>query len=228
MARMARVVLPGYPHHVTQRGNRRQEVFFGPGDYGSYRSLLAESCRSAHAECWAYCLMPNHVHLILVPHSDDGLRAVLGESHRRYTRLINFRHGWRGHLWQERFHSFPMDERHLLAAVRYVELNPVRAGLVSTAEDWRWSSTRAHQEGVDDELVCVRPMLDRVADWSAYLLDGDCDAELDRLRRNTRTGRPLGDDQFVDTAERLSGRTLRPKRAGRRKKDGSEASLFEE
>ena len=120
MARLARVVVPGIPHHVTQRGNRRLETFFSPDDYRAYVDLLAEHCRAARVAVWAYCLMPNHVHLILVPRDADGLRAALGEAHRRYTRRINFREGWRGYLWQGRFASFAMDERHLLAAARYV------------------------------------------------------------------------------------------------------------
>jgi len=139
MARIARVVAAGLPHHVTQRGNRRQPVFFGDDDYKAYRALLAEGCRAAGVAIWAYCLMPNHVHLILVPSDADGLRAALGEVHRRYTRQVNLREGWRGYLWQGRFASFPMDESYLLACARYVELNPVRAKLVRRAADWRWS-----------------------------------------------------------------------------------------
>ena len=130
MARLARVVVPGVPHHVTQRGNRRLETFFEDDDYRAYLDLLAASCAEAGVAVWAYCLMPNHVHLVLVPDERDGLRHALGEAHRRYTRRINFREGWRGHLWQERFHSFPMDEAYLLATARYVELNPLRARLV--------------------------------------------------------------------------------------------------
>ena len=110
MARLARVVAPGFPHHVTQRGNRRQTTFFLDDDYRAYLSLMAEWCGRHGAHVWAYCLMPNHVHLIVVPEAADGLRRAIGEAHRRYTRLINFREGWRGHLWQERFASFPMDE----------------------------------------------------------------------------------------------------------------------
>ena len=116
MARMARVVVPGVAHHVTQRGNRRQKTFFGVHDYKTYIDLLAKYCRKANTEVWAYCLMPNHVHLVLVPHTTDGLRMALGEAHRHYTRYINFRAQWRGHLWQERFHSFPMDENDLLSS----------------------------------------------------------------------------------------------------------------
>ena len=137
MARLARVVAPRVAHHVTQRGNRRLDTFLCDDDYRAYRALLAEFCAAAGVACWAYCLMPNHVHLILVPADEDGLRAALGEAHRRYTRRINLREGWRGHLWQERFHSFPMERAWLLDAARHVELNPLRAGLVKRARQWR-------------------------------------------------------------------------------------------
>ena len=140
MARLARVVVPGLPHHVTQRGNRRQQTFFGDQDYQAYKDLAATFAAKAGVAVWAYCLMPNHVHLILVPETREGLHQALGETHRRYTRRINFREGWRGYLWQGRFASFPLDEAHLHAAGRYVELNPLRAGLVEKAEDWPWSS----------------------------------------------------------------------------------------
>jgi len=129
MGRIARVVLPGYPHHVTQRGNRRQRVFFGDDDYDHYLKLIAQGCLDSQTNCLAYCLMPNHVHLVLTPSAERGLQSTLAEAHRRYTRRVNFRNDWRGHLWQERFHSFPMNDKHLAAVVRYVELNPVRARL---------------------------------------------------------------------------------------------------
>jgi len=124
MARIARVVAPGLPHHVTQRGNRRQQTFFCDDDYRAYLELMAQWCSRCAVEIWAYCLMPNHVHLIAVPESKDGLRSAIGEAHRRYTRRINFREGWRGHLWQGRFASYTMEERYLLAAARYIEMNP--------------------------------------------------------------------------------------------------------
>jgi putative transposase len=121
------VVVPDTPHHVIQRGNRRQQVFFSDDGYLAYRDELSESCRSAGVQVLGYCLMPNHVHLILQPRDEDGLRAALAEAHRRYSRRVNFREGWRGYLWQGRFASAPMDEPHLMACARYVELNP-RAG----------------------------------------------------------------------------------------------------
>jgi len=212
---MARVVIPGYPHHVTQRGNRRQTVFFSDEDYLHYVDLLAEYTALSETEVWAYCLMPNHVHLVMVPKHEDGLRAALGEAHRRYTRRINFRNGWRGHLWQERFHSFVMDERYLVATVRYVELNPVKAQLCREPGDWPWSSARAHLEGKDDRLVNVGPMLERVGDWSHYLA-GDPVASDEVIERHTRTGRPLGSGAFVERLETATGRSLAPKRPGRR------------
>jgi len=131
MARIARVVVPGTPHHVTQRGNRRQDTFFRDEDYEAYIDLMSEWCGKCDVEIWAYCLMPNHIHMIAVPESEQGLSRAIGEAHRRYTRMINLRKRWTGYLWQGRFASFPMDEDHLLAAVRYVEMNPVRARMVN-------------------------------------------------------------------------------------------------
>ena len=123
MARIARIVVPRYPHHITQRGNRRQKTFFCDEDYRRYIDLMAEWCNRCGVAVWAYCLMPNHTHLIAVPQTEEGLRKAVGEAHRRYSRMINFREGWRGYLWQGRFSSFVMDERYLLTAVRYIELN---------------------------------------------------------------------------------------------------------
>jgi putative transposase len=216
MARLARVVVEGVPHHVTQRGNRRQPVFFSDDDYAAYKALLAEGCREAGVEIWAYCLMPNHVHLILVPQSADGLRAALADAHRRYSRRVNFRDNWRGYLWQGRFASAPMDDAHLMAAARYVELNPVRAKLAARAPDWPWSSARAHLEGRDDGVVSVAPLLKRETDWGAFLAGGLAPAEHAAIRAAERTGRPLGDDAFTARLEQSLGRTLARQKPGRK------------
>ena len=218
MARLARVVVPGLPHHITQRGNRRQQTFFHDGDYAAYVELMAQWCREEGVAIWAYCLMPNHVHLIAVPKSEPGLRRAIGEAHRRYTRRINFREKWRGYLWQGRFASFVMDESYLLAAVRYVELNPLRANLVGDAADWPWSSARVHVGGRDDPLVQVAPMLAMVKDWRGLLESPMREEQLRDLRNHARTGRPLGDAPFVERLERLVGRVLRPRKPGRRRK----------
>jgi putative transposase len=215
MARLARLVIPGLPHHITQRGNRRQQTFFNEEDYAAYLELMSDWCGEEGVEIWGYCLMPNHVHLIAVPKTEDGLRRAVGEAHRRYTRRINFREKWRGYLWQGRFASFIMDEPYLLAAARYVELNPVRAKLVRSADQWPWSSASAHLSGRDDRLAKVGPLLAMIADWRGFLNSALPDDMLRDLRNHTRTGRPLGSAAFVEHLEAVVGRVLQPQKGGR-------------
>jgi putative transposase len=214
MARLARIVIPGVPHHVTQRGNRRQTVFFGEEDYRAYLDLLAKHCRAAGVEIWAWCLMPNHVHLMLTPPDADALRSALSEAHRRYSRMVNFRQGWRGYLWQGRFASCPMDERHALEAARYIELNPVRAGLVGRAADWRWSSATAHLTGKRDGVTKIGALGVAARDWAAFLAAGLDDEALETIRRGERTGRPLGAEDFVRGLEARTGRQLARRKPG--------------
>ena len=218
MARLARVVVPNYPHHIIQRGNRRQQTFFSDTDYQLYKSLLAHYCALEGVEIWAYGLMPNHVHLIATPDREGALAAAIGEAHRRYTRAINFGHSWRGYLWQGRFASVVLDGPHLLAAVRYVEQNPVRARLCVQAWDYPWSSAAAHVAGRDDDLVKVEPLLGLVPDWGEYVQRECSDTDLQTLRRHERTGQPLGADAFILKLERLLGRPLFPQKAGRKAK----------
>jgi len=179
---------------------------------------MAEWCGERRVEIWAYCLMPNHIHLIAVPQSEEGLRRAIGEAHRRYTRRVNFREKWRGYLWQGRFASFIMDEPYLLAAARYVELNPVRANLVADASQWPWSSARPHLSGRDDRLVKVAPMLAMVNNWRALLDSAMREEELRELRDHGRTGRPLGNATFVERLEKVVGRVLSPRKPGRKPK----------
>jgi putative transposase len=216
MARIARVVVPSCPHHITQRGNRRLDTFFCDQDYRAYLSLMAEWCFRCDVEVWAYCLMPNHVHLIAVPKSEDGLRRAIGEAHRRYTRMVNFREGWRGHLWQGRFCSFPLSESYLLSVARYVERNPVRAGLAGRPEAYPWSSAAAHISGRDDVLVRVSPLLGIVGDWDGFLspAEGEEGEEGEEIRRHERTGRPLGNEDFIIGIENLLARILRKQKPG--------------
>lgn len=222
MARIARVVVPGVPHHITQRGNRGQEVFFREEDYARYLDLMADWCDRCGVSVWAYCLMPNHVHLIAVPSDETGLARAVGEAHRRYTRHVNAREGWTGFLWQGRFASYPMDEAHLLAAARYVERNPVAAGLVRRALDYRWSSARAHLAGRNDALVEAAPLLARMPDWAAFLRaadDAKAEAEAAHaIERHLTTGRPCGDKRFVAGLEKRLGRPLAPAKRGRKPK----------
>jgi putative transposase len=163
--------------------------------------------------------MPNHTHLIAVPSSEESLRRAIGEAHRRYTRRINFREKWRGYLWQGRFASFVMDEPYLIAAARYVELNPVRARLVACAKEWPWSSARAHLTGQDDCLVKVAPLLSMIGDWRGLLNSALAEEELEEMRRHSRTGRPLGAETFLDNLEGLIGRVLKMQKGGRPKKN---------
>ena len=153
MPRKHRIVVPEKPHHVIQRGNRRQQVFFYPGDKILYLKLLKEQVDKHNVEVWAYCLMDNHVHMILVPKTKEGLAKAVAETNRRFTCQINARYGWRGYLWQGRFISFVMDEIYLVRTLRYVENNPVRAGMVERAWDYLWSSARHHVKGVEDAVL---------------------------------------------------------------------------
>ncbi len=217
MARLARVVLPGYPHHITQRGNRRQDVFFKEGDYNYYLELVSEWCASEKIEIWAYCLMTNHVHLIVKPGKRSNLGKAIGEVHRRYTRMVNFRENWKGYLWQGRFASYPMDKSWVLRAAAYVELNPVKAGMVKNAWDYRWSSVHAHLSGVDpDGIIRPEKLLSLTGDWKAYLKAAQANQD-NEFERHERTGRPLGDEKFIGKAERLLNRDLQRKKPGPKK-----------
>ncbi len=224
MARLARIVVPGYPHHVTQRGNRRQPVFFTEDDYRTYIKLMGEWCAHYKVEIWAYCLMPNHVHLVAVPHDTKGLCRAIGEAHRRYTLRVNLREGWKGHLWQERFSSFPMEERYLLAATRYIEMNPVRAKLVKKAEDYKWSSAKAHMRNRNDELVKVSGVGQIISNWREFLSGADPKETATGLHSHSSTGRPMGGEEFLKTIEAVSGipiRKLIKNKPGPHKKDVS-------
>jgi putative transposase len=222
MTRIARIVLPGVPHHVTQRGNRRERVFLHEDDYALYRDWLAESCRRFGVRVWAHCQMPNHVHLILTPADASGLGLALARAHRLYAGFVNARARQTGHVFQGRFGSAPMDEGHLIAAVRYVALNPVRARLVAHAQDWPHSSVGAHLRGQDDALVRTRPVLDRIARFADLLQTEADDPAFGALRRSELIGRPLGSTGFIRNAELMLGRTLAPGKRGPKPKTAPE------
>lgn len=159
----------------------------------------------------------NHVHLIAVPEREEGLRIAIGEAHRRYSAMINSRHKWTGHLWQGRFSSFPMGEAYLFSAVKYIEMNPVRANLASDPYAWRWSSAKAHAEGRDDILVNVSPLLEMVGDWKSFLSEAD-EEDAKNIRRHKRTGRALGKESLLDALELSLMRPVKKQKAGRKKK----------
>lgn len=216
MARIARAVFPGHPHHVTQRGNGRQQTFFRDQDYRLYLDLLAEHASAAGVEVWAWVLMPNHVHLVLVPQDPDGIRRALAAVHRRYAGHIHTRLGRSGHFWQGRFGCVAMDEPHLAASIRYLAMNPVRAGLVERAVDWPWSSIHAHLGRAADGLTSTAPILSRFPDLSAMIASGEDKEASDRLRRAESIGRPVGSEVFLSRLEREAGRSFTPRRRGRR------------
>lgn len=217
MARLPRLVIPGLPHHVTQRGNGRQRVFFNDGDYAAYRDGLGEACRTANVEIWGWVLMPNHVHMILVPEDEDGLRRALAPLHRRYAGRIHAREQRTGHFWQGRFGCIAMDEPHLGAALRYVALNPVRARLVKRATDWPWSSVHA-QFGADDRMTATAAIRERYPDFRALIESGEDESASDRLRGAESIGRPVGSEKFLTQIEAQTGRTLKPGKRGPRQK----------
>jgi putative transposase len=215
MARLARLVVPGIPHHITQRGNGRAKTFFSEEDYALYKQLLTEKCQSADVRCLAYVLMPNHVHLILVPQDEDGLRKALSATHRAYAGIINARRKKTGHFWQGRFGCVAMDEAHVEAALRYVLLNPVRARLVAKPENWPWSSAKALIKGRADGLTEVAEVREQFGDIRLFLGDmPDLEMREMMLRRAESIGRPLGDLAFLDKLERKFGRSLKPAKRG--------------
>lgn len=215
MARLARVVIPGIPHHITQRGNRRERTFFEDGDYALYLDLLADAALKARVEIWSYCLMPNHVHIIAVPTDADGLWRTFRRAHRDYTGYINARMRVTGHLWQGRYGSVAMDEEHLMAALRYVALNPVRARLVDRAQDWEWSSVRAHLRGKSNRHVRVEPALERIETFAAFLEEPfDEAAAYAPLRKAESVGRPVGSAEWIARMEEKTGLTLAPQKRG--------------
>ena len=208
MPRLRRTVFAGIPHHITQRGNRREEVFFTDDDRLAYLDWLKDYCDKHGVEILAYCLMTNHLHLVAIPDTEEGLQRVLKPLHMRYAQRVNRLRGWKGHVWQGRFFSSPLDESYLWAAIRYVERNPVRAHMVATAEDYRWSSAAAHCGLREDQLLSRRPAWRRqrqqIRDWSSWLAEGDEAQLLAVLRRNGEKGLPM-DRNFNATFQPFFG-----------------------
>lgn len=219
MPRIARAVAVGFPHHITQRGNYRQRVFENDDDYLRYLEWLQAYSKKYALKIWAYCLMSNHVHFIAVPMESDSLAKTFNTLHMRYSQHINTRQQNRGHLWQGRFFSCALDERHLYAAMRYVESNPVRSRLVKKPEDYRWSSAYAHVKGKKDAVLsddCY--MVEKIKDWSSYLKEKDDTTLVEDIRQSTKAGRPCGDNRFVMKIGKLLKRKLTALPKGRPRK----------
>lgn len=212
MPRTSRVVAAGAPHHVTQRGNNRQNVFFHDIDRRLYLALLAEQSQRHKLRILGFCLMPNHAHLIALPERTDSLSLGLGRAHNLYSRWFNARHRRNGHLWQNRFYSAPLDRRHLVMALQYVDLNPVRGRLVERAIDYRWSSALAHTLSRDASGFLDMESWAEVCpcdDWGPVLESATPEERVQqRLRDATRSGKPLGENEFVSKLEQDAGYEL--------------------
>jgi len=210
--RHARIVFPGVPHHVTQRGNHRERVFFGRGDYAAYLELLGAHAGRFVIDIAAYCLMPNHVHLVVIPSKPEGIHCTLKAVHGQYAQRVNRMRDQKGHLWQGRYFSSPLDADYFLNAVRYVELNPVRARMVAKAEDYTWSSAAAHCGLRKDPLVDPEPrsrLLAGITNWSQWLAEEVAEDALATLRHHGGQNLPCGSSEFVAQLERSAGRQLR-------------------
>ncbi len=206
MSKPERIVVAGLPHHVTHRGNHREEIFRESEDYQTYIRLLRKAIERYEVRLWSYALMPNHVHLVVVPNRAESLPRAIHWAHGMYAQYFNARWALVGHLWQGRYRSSAMDEHHLLNGIRYVERNPVRAGLVRRAEDYSWSSAAArcglkHDTLISDDL----PLIGVVSDWSAWLAGAETDQELSRMRDCSERGYPLGSEDFVRQIEQQTG-----------------------
>lgn len=219
MPRISRIVAIGFPHHVTQRGVRSMDVFHDDEDRHQYLRFIKEEAERSELDILAWCLMTNHVHFIVIPHMEISLARGFGEAHKRYTRMKNIRDNARGYLFQGRFGSCVLDERHLLAAVRYVENNPVTAGMTRYAWEYKWSSAAYHVgDSKKDILLKSRNLFGLVKNWRKYLLETTEDNDdVPRVKLSTQTGRPAGDHDFVKKIEKLIGRTLQRQKPGPKK-----------
>jgi putative transposase len=207
-------MIPAPAYHVWARGSRRQRTFFTPEDYAHYLDLLKQNCARWQVAVWAYCLMPNHMHLLAAPPTPQALSSTVGETQRRYARSLNGRKEWKGHLWQGRFGCCPiLDETRLYTAARYVELNPVRANLVRSAEDWPWSSARAHLWGIEDPLLGPSVVTATWPDWDAALACPLPEEEVLEFRQREKSGFPLATPEQVRQLEEKLGRRLRRPRS---------------
>jgi putative transposase len=220
MARLARVVAADTPHHVTQRGNARREVFYSDNDRLVYLSLLQHHSKAVGLDILGYCLMSNHVHLIAVPRAPDALARAFHHTHGRYATYLNSRMAATGHVWQGRYYSCPMDENHTWTALRYTECNPVRAGMVQSPSDYAWSSAQAHT-GLrpSDPVVSLDEWSGRwnSGEWEQFLA-GSSPGEAAEIRACTGNGRPLGSAAFIAGLEETLHRQLHPNKGGRPKK----------
>jgi putative transposase len=219
MPRTARIVIPKYPYHVTQRGNYRQEIFQDREDQIKYLSWIEEYSKKYQMLVYAYCLMNNHIHFICTPLSKNSLAKVFSSVHMRYSQYYNKKLKARGHLWQGRFYSCILEHEHVYSAVRYVERNPVRAGLVRKPWEWEWSSAAFHVGDVKESRVKFGDLSDimdiKDVNWREYITDKDDPREMDEIRKCTMLGRPWGGAEFITAISKVLGISLDTRKKGR-------------
>ena len=226
MARLARVIAVDIPHHVTQRGNARRFILDCDAERTVYLGLLWQDIELFGVSLIGYCLMSNHVHLVTIPRKADELALALRHTHGRYASYWNALHQSSGHVWQGRFYSCPLDPPHLWKALRYTELNPVRAKLVAEAKLWKWSSAAVHCGVVSEDRLAEEPWRSQWAadEWQGYLASGETESEIAEIRRCTHTGRPLGTEEFIHSLEQSTRRRLTPLKGGRPRKSFTETN----
>ena len=220
MPRIARIIAPSYPHHVTQRGNNRSVVFFDDEDRQTYLDLLTIYAQKHSLQIWAYCLMDNHVHLLVVPETEGSLARGIGLTNQVYTQYLNRKLNQSGRVWQNRFFSCIVENnQYLWTVARYIECNPVKADMVAAAEEYLWSSAKAHLLEKSDTLLADPSWLepDERKSYADYVKNSDTEIDI-AIRKATSTGRPFGTESFIDEIEILVNRSLRPKKAGRPRK----------
>jgi REP-associated tyrosine transposase len=224
-----RCAVPGYPHHIRQRGVRKQPLFYDDSDYLVYIRNLKDACTKYDLRIRSYSLMTNHIHVIGVPKTEISLSRTLQAAHRKYSQYFNNKYGFVGHAWQGKPEYSAMDEHHMWNAVRYVERNPVRARMVERAENYLWSSAAAHCGLRDDILLSDDfPPAGVIADWSEWLKIEHTEEDLKAIRKHLSTGRPWGSPEFIQQLEALTGRCLQLRKVGRPKKipNPIDSSLF--
>lgn len=214
MARKARVILTGEAHHVTQRGNRRQNVFFCEEDYHVYLKFLQSTSGAFGFSILSYCLMPNHIHLLVVPTDPGAMREGISHLHQLYTRYINKPRGWGGHLWQGRFFSCPVESVGVPAVARYIELNPVRAKLCDVPANYRWSSAHVACEKSRNGRSGFSSIQSPATSWAEYLAMDETEEKIRGMRLAVSTGRPFGSEAFLRHVEAKAGISFALKKPG--------------
>ena len=220
MARQARIVIADTPHHITQRGNRGEFIFFEKADYANYLDILTGQCDRFGVSLYSYCLLPNQIHLLAEPKQEELLARAIGETHRRYTNFINDRKNWRGHLFQDRFFSYTMDEQHALRATRYIETLPVTLKLTPRPENYIWSSAKGRIKiNKTSDFIKNFHAFNAIDNWEDYLSRPMDENEMNQIQLHLQTGRPRGSNLFLDSIERKIERPVRPQKRGRKPKN---------